>query len=123
MTLGTLREAMIGGMMIRTQADAEAKHTPAGIDIEVNMSGNGTPVPTGTVVGGSVTVPALLFIEEIIRLRQKVNETPDELWPCSVTTMDGTVYGFTGTVTGGLEHNMKDGKVDLTFSAVDFGRL
>lgn len=123
MTLGTVTEATIGGMYIRTQNDGDVQIKGDGVMVTPIVSGNGDVIFSGEVQAGSVTIPAIVYPDELIQLTKKIKETPNGGWPCTFTLFSGEVWGFDGTVISELKSSLKEGKMDLEFVCKNLRRL
>lgn len=123
MTLGTVTEATIGGLYIRTQNDGDVQIKGDGVMVTPIVSGNGDVIFSGEVQAGSVTIPAIVFPDELIQLTKKIKETPNGGHPCTFTLFSGEVWGFDGTVISELKSSLKEGKTDLEFVCKNLRRL
>lgn len=123
MILGSPRECTIGGLRIDVNAEGNVDMTPDGIKTETGCTGNGKPVVKGTRHTGSFKIPCILYPDEIMLLKQKIGETPKDLWPCTVTLINGEVWGFDAAIDNDVTTSLTTGESELEFTALNIRRL
>ena len=120
---GTVKECTMGGLRIRTQNAGDTQFVTDHVKPTPIVSGSGELTFSGEVQAGSITIPAIIYPDEVRPLMQKIAEAPAGGWPCTFTLFNGQVWGFTGNITGDVKVSVKEAKVDLEFTGTNFRRL